>query len=230
MEKSIQQMHVSVRPYERLETFGESALSDAELIAILVRSGISGTSSMDVANEILSMDTAGEGLAFLKDMSLEELRKCRGMGRVKAITLKSAIELGRRSMVITPFWKSIQISGPEDAIKLFEHHMRHLKIEEVHAMLLDTRHRIIRRVIISSGGLASTGVFPRELFREAIKSNASAIVLAHNHPSGDPKPSSDDIQTTQSLSKVALMIGIELVDHIVVGHGSSTSLKQFGVL
>ncbi len=230
MDKNIQNLHTSVRPYERLERYGEAALSDAELLAILIRSGTRGYSSLEVANEILSLDSAYEGLSFLKDLTLEELQKCKGMGRVKAIMIKSALEIGKRSMQITPFWKSIQISGPEDAIKLFEYRMQDLKKEEVHVILLDIRHRVIRNVVISSGGVASTGVFPRELFREAIKSNASAIVIAHNHPSGDPKPSSDDISTTQSLSKAALLIGIELVDHIVVGRGTSTSMKQFGVL
>jgi len=230
MDKNIQHLHTSVRPYERLERYGEAALSDAELLAILIRSGARGYSSLEVANEILSLDSAYEGLSFLKDLSLEELQKCKGMGRVKAIMIKSALEIGKRSMQVTPFWKSLQISGPEDAIKLFEYRMQDLKKEEVHVILLDIRHRVIRNVVISSGGVASTGVFPRELFREAIKSNASAIVIAHNHPSGDPKPSSDDISTTQSLSKAALLIGIELVDHIVVGRGTSTSMKQFGVL
>jgi len=108
--------------------------------------------------------------------------------------------------------------------------MTHLKKEEVHTLLLDTRHRVIRHVTISSGGLASAGIYPRELLREAIKANAAAFVLAHNHPSGDPKPSPDDIATTKALQKAADLIGIELVDHIVVGHGSCVSLKELGCL
>ena len=152
------------------------------------------------------------------------------MGRVKALTIKSALELGKRSMLLTPFWKNEQVKSPDDAIRLFEYRMVDLKKEEVHVALLDTRHRTIRHVVVSSGGLASTGVFPRELFREAIKSNASAIVLAHNHPSGDPKPSQDDITTTQSLYKAASLVGIDLIDHIIVGRGGCTSMKQAGLL
>jgi len=230
MTQSMHELPVSSRPYERLEECGEKSLSDAELLAILIRSGSAGCSSLELAQKILLMDSRGEGLSFLRDLSIEELRACKGLGRVKAITLKAAMEIGRRSMHIDPFWKNVQIGGPRDAISIFEIEMTHLMKEEVHILLLDTRHRVIRQVTISSGGLASAGIYPRELLREAIKANAAAFVLAHNHPSGDPKPSPDDIATTKALQKAADLIGIELVDHIVVGHGSSTSLKELGCL
>ena len=230
MGQMMTELPVSSRPYDRLEACGERSLSDAELLAILFRSGSAGCSSLQLAQHVLQMDSRGEGLSFLRDLSIEELRSCKGLGRVKAFTLKAAMEMGRRSMHVDPFWKNKQISGPQDAITLFENEMIHLKKEEVHMLLLDTRHRVIRHVMVSSGGLASAGIYPRELFREAIKANAAAFVLAHNHPSGDPKPSPDDIQTTKALQKAADLIGIELVDHIVVGHGSSTSLKELGCL
>ncbi len=230
MTQSMHELPVSSRPYERLEECGEKSLSDAELLAIIFRSGSSGCSSLSLAQQVLMMDSRGEGLSFLRDLSIEELCKCRGLGRVKAISIKAAMEVGRRSMRTDPFWKNKQISGPKDAIDIFENEMTHLKKEEVHTLLLDTRHRVIRHVTISSGGLASAGIYPRELLREAIKANAAAFVLAHNHPSGDPKPSPDDISTTKSLQKAADLIGIELVDHIVVGHGSCASLKELGCL
>lgn len=230
MTQSMHELPISSRPYERLEESGEKSLSDAELIAILIKNGSAGCSSLELAQKILMMDSRGEGLSFLRDLSIEELRECKGLGRVKAITLKAAMEMGRRSMRIDPFWKNMQIGGPKDAITIFENEMTHLKKEEVHTLLLDTRHRVIRHVTISSGGLASAGIYPRELLREAIKANAAAFVLAHNHPSGDPKPSPDDIATTKALQKAADLIGIELVDHIVVGHGSCVSLKELGCL
>lgn len=230
MTQSMHELPVSSRPYERLEECGEKSLSDAELLAIIFRSGSAGCSSLSLAQQVLMMDSRGEGLSFLRDLSIEELCKCRGLGRVKAISIKAAMEVGRRSMRTDPFWKNKQIGGPKDAIAIFENEMTHLKKEEVHTLLLDTRHRVIRHVTISSGGLASAGIYPRELLREAIKANASAFVLAHNHPSGDPKPSPDDIATTKSLQKAADLIGIELVDHIVVGHGSCASLKELGCL
>lgn len=228
MTQSMHELPVSSRPYERLEENGEKSLSDAELLAILFRSGSAGCSSLELANKVLLMDSRGEGLSFLRDLSLEELQECRGLGRVKAITLKAAMEVGKRSMRTDPFWKNKQIGGPRDAISIFENEMTHLKTEEVHTLLLDTRHRVIRHVTVSSGGLASAGIYPREMLREAIKANAAAFVLAHNHPSGDPKPSPDDVQTTKALQKASDLIGIELVDHIVVGHGSSVSLKELG--
>jgi len=230
MTQSMHELPLSSRPYERLEESGEKSLSDAELIAILIKNGSAGCSSLELAQKILMMDSRGEGLSFLRDLSIEEIRECKGLGRVKAITLKAAMEMGRRSMRIDPFWKNMQIGGPKDAITIFENEMTHLKKEEVHTLLLDTRHRVIRHVTISSGGLASAGIYPRELLREAIKANAAAFVLAHNHPSGDPKPSPDDIATTKALQKAADLIGIELVDHIVVGHGSCVSLKELGCL
>lgn len=230
MTQSMHELPLSSRPYERLEECGEKSLSDAELLAILIKNGSAGCSSLELAQKILMMDSRGEGLSFLRDLSIEELRECKGLGRVKAITLKAAMEMGRRSMRIDPFWKNMQIGGPKDAITIFENEMTHLKKEEVHTLLLDTRHRVIRHVTISSGGLASAGIYPRELLREAIKANAAAFVLAHNHPSGDPKPSPDDIATTKALQKAADLIGIELVDHIVVGHGSCVSLKELGCL
>ena len=230
MTQSMHELPISSRPYERLEECGEKSLSDAELLAILIRSGSAGCSSLELAQKVLLMDSRGEGLSFLRDLSIEELRECKGLGRVKAITLKAAMEIGRRSMHTDPFWKNLQIGGPKDAMNVFENEMTHLKKEEVHMLLLDTRHRVIRHVTISSGGLASAGIYPRELLREAIKANAAAFVLAHNHPSGDPKPSPDDIATTKSLQKAADLIGIEMVDHIVVGHGSCTSLKELGCL
>lgn len=230
MTQSMHELPLSSRPYERLEESGEKSLSDAELLAILIRNGSAGCSSLELAQKVLLMDSRGEGLSFLRDLSIEELRACKGVGRVKAITLKAAMEIGRRSMRIDPFWKNMQIGGPKDAITIFENEMTHLKKEEVHTLLLDTRHRVIRHVTISSGGLASAGIYPRELLREAIKANAAAFVLAHNHPSGDPKPSPDDIATTKALQKAADLIGIELVGHIVVGHGSCVSLKELGCL
>jgi len=228
MTKTMQSLPLSSRPYERLEECGEHSLSDAELLAILFRSGSAGCSSLELAQQILMMDSRGEGLSFLRDLSIEEMMQCKGLGRVKAITIKAAMEIGKRSMRTDPFWKNRQIGGPRDAVEIFENEMKHLQKEEVHSLLLDTRHRIIRHVTVSSGGLASAGIYPRELLREAIKANAAAFVLAHNHPSGDPKPSPDDISTTKSIQKAAELIGIELVDHIVVGHGSSVSLKELG--
>jgi len=129
-----------------------------------------------------------------------------------------------------PFWSRKQICGPKDASDYFESKMTGLDHEEVHMLLLDTRHRVIKAEVMAKGGLASAGMYPRELARTALKYNASAVIIAHNHPSGDSKPSQDDIASTKALQKSFDMIGIELVDHLVVGGNNSTSLKELGVL
>ncbi|MEI8200501.1 MAG: JAB domain-containing protein [Eubacteriales bacterium] len=140
------------------------------------------------------------------------------------------VELQTSIKTKDPFWSRKQICGPKDASDYFESRMTGLDHEEVHMLLLDTRHRVIKAEVMAKGGLASAGMYPRELARTALKYNASAAIIAHNHPSGDSKPSQDDIASTKALQKSFDMIGIELVDHLVVGSNNSTSLKELGVL
>lgn len=127
------------------------------------------------------------------------------------------------------FWTAKQISGPQDAIDYFSHTMSGLDHEEVHMLLLNTRHRVIKNEVVSMGGLAGAGVHPREIARIAIKYNAASVILAHNHPSGDPKPSPDDISTTKSIQQALALLGIELIDHLVIGNPTAASLKEYGV-
>ncbi|MEI8201258.1 MAG: JAB domain-containing protein [Eubacteriales bacterium] len=129
-----------------------------------------------------------------------------------------------------PFWTRKQICGPKDASDFFESRMANLDHEEVHMLMLDTRHRVIKAEVLAKGGLASAGMYPREISRTALKYNSSAVILAHNHPSGDSKPSQDDISTTKALQSAFDTLGLELVDHLVVGNNNSTSLKELGVL
>ena len=218
------------RPYERMELMGEKALSDTELLAILLRNGSSGQSSLSLANALLKFDGKESGLSLLHDLSVEELRAYKGIGKVKAVTIKAAIELGRRSMRPVPYWKHKMIRTPQDAMDVFENEMVHLEREEVHVLLLDIRHRVIRRHVISSGGLASTGLYPREMLREAVRANAAAIVMAHNHPSGDPAPSKDDIESTSQIAKAVSLLGITLIDHIIVGKGACVSFRELSYI
>ena len=229
MSRLMQEVPISSRPYERLEAYGEASLSDAELLAVLFRSGSRGASSLDLAQELLLLDTGGQGLSFLRDKSVEELTACKGLGKVKALTIKAAMELGKRSLRGEPFWKNTQISSPSDAIMLFENEMSFLQKEEVHIALLDTRHRIIRRAVVSSEDWPLP-VSIRVSFCAKLSRPMRGTDPAHNHPSGDPKPSPDDISTTRSLKKAADLIGIDLIDHIVVGRGSSSSMKELGYL
>ena len=218
------------RPYERMILAGEKALSDGELLAILLRTGYSGNSSVALANEVLMMGENNSGISFLFDMSLEELCSCKGLGKVKAITIKAALELGRRAMQTNPYWVQKVILTSKDAVDIFESEMKLLKKEELHVLLLDTRHRIIKRSVVSSGGLASTGVYPRDLLREAVKANCSGFIVAHNHPSGDPSPSESDIESTRKIAKAADLLGIDLIDHIIVSSTESISLRELSYI
>ena len=234
MEKQlIRNLPANTRPYERLSMVGEKALTDAELLAILLKNGSLGQSSLTLAHDLLKMGEQKEGgnsLSALHSLSVEELRQCKGIGPIKAVTLKAALELGRRSMQSTPYWKQTLIRSPADAMDLFENEMLHLDKEELRLALLDTRHRVIKLCTVSSGGLASTSIFPREILKEAISANASAVVMAHNHPSGDPTPSQSDIEMTKTMQSAMKMMGIELVDHIIIGKGASVSLKELSYI
>lgn len=221
----IREIPESSRPYERLILVGEKALSDVELLAIVIKTGYAGNSSVSLANDILRLGDGG-GLPFLYDASLEELCTCKGLGKIKAITIKAALELGRRAMQTKPFWIQKVITSSNDAIEVFSNEMLHLKKEELHVLFLDTKHRIIKHSVISVGGLASAGVYPRDLLREAIKANCSGFVLAHNHPSGDPTPSQSDIESTHKIAHASDLLGIDLIDHIIIGKGSNVSLRE----
>ena len=144
--------------------------------------------------------------------------------------IEQVYELVRAVKVEKLLMQRRQIGGPSDAFDFFENTLGVLDHEEVHLLLLNTRHRIIRCVPVAKGGLAGAALFPRELVREALKHNAAAVMIAHNHPSGDPKPSPDDVSTTKQLSKAFALVGIDFVDHIVVGKGCSVSLKELGLM
>lgn len=230
MTTTIQKLPLSVRPYERLEEYGAKFLSDAELLAILMKTGRSGASSVEVANELLCMNEGVSGIQAIMDMSLDELMHCKGIGRVKAITIMAALELGRRATSGGHLWDNTKLTDVTAAIAYFEDKMKDLTHEEIHIAILNTRHNVIRHVVASSGGLSSTGIYPREIFRDAIKANAAAIIVAHNHPSGDPEPSNEDIKATTSFFSAGAFIGIDVVDHIIVGNHQSVSMKTLGFI
>lgn len=214
------------RPYEKLEMKGAKALSDTELIAILLRSGMAGYNSLDLARALLQP----AGLLGLKDASLEELQHVPGIGRVKSIVLKSAMELGRRLENLQSPNKDDPITSPAGAAKHIVPILADLDREEFHVLLLDARHRLIRSEQVSAGGLAAAVVFPRDVFRIALKANAAAIMLAHNHPSGDETPSKADIEATEVFSNLGRMMGIKVLDHLVVASGRWLSMKQAGLI
>ncbi|MSR66148.1 MAG: JAB domain-containing protein [Pedosphaera sp.] len=220
----------SERPRERLVALGADALSHGELIAILLRTGMRGASAMDVANEMVARFKSLDGLARAP---IEELCSVRGVGRDKAVTLKAAFTLARR-MAAELQTQSPALDNPESVADLMREENRAYSVETFQILLLNTRHRLIRVERVSQGTLDSLLVHPREVFRAAIAANAAAIVLLHNHPSGDPAPSEADIKVTRDLIRAGHLLKIEVMDHIILGRRTEarprdyTSLRELG--
>ncbi|MFC7321025.1 RadC family protein [Halobacillus campisalis] len=214
------------RPRERLLKLGASHLSNQELLAILLGSGTRQESVTDLAHRILSHF---EGIMLLKDATIEELTAIRGIGAAKGVLLLSAIEFGRRIHHMKPVERYV-IRSPEDGADFVMEEMRDLKQEHFICLFLNTKNQVIHRQTIFIGSLNASIVHPREVFKEAVKRSAASIICAHNHPSGDPTPSQEDIQVTRRLNECGKMIGIELLDHLVIGDRTFISLKEKGYL
>lgn len=211
------------RPREKLLSQGKETLSNAELLAILLRTGTREKSAIDLAQEIIAFND--EGLPGLCDNTPEELSRIKGMGAAKACQVLAAIELGRR-VATHPRKERVSIGRPGDIVNLFMEKMRYYKEEHFCALLLDTKGKVIEEVEVSVGDLNSAPVHPREVFKQAVKRSAAAMVLIHNHPSGDPMPSQDDLDITVRLVESAKILGINVLDHIIIGDGTYISLKS----
>lgn len=220
---SMKEIPESQRPYERFYFQGPQSLSDQELLAIILGSGSVRKNVLETAAEILGRFGGAEGIPELENVSVEELMEVNGVGRSKAVRLKACLEIGKRCRLKRQEL-SANCTTPELIAEHYRPLMENLPREELHAVLLDTKNRLIRDVLASKGGLASTVIEPRDLFREAIKANAASMVLVHNHPSGDPKPSGEDIRTTRRFFEAGHMLGIRLHDHIIIGKNDFFSM------
>ena len=218
------------RPRERLIARGAGALSHAELIAILLRTGTQGQSAIDIARDLVREHNT---LSNLARTSVEELQQVKGIGRDKAVTLKAAFILARRMADEIPEARPL-LDDPERMADHMREEFRDKEIEEFHTLLLDTRRRLIRAEQITTGILDTAIVHPREVFKKAIAANASALVLVHNHPSGDPTPSKADIQVTRDLIRAGQLLKIDVLDHVIIGQRTTeqdrdfVSLKEMG--
>lgn len=221
---------MSERPYEKLEKFGPEMLSNAELLAIIIRTGSRKETSVALSQRILSQDQGNEGLAFLYNYSIEQLMKISGVGRVKAIQIKALMELSKRIASASGYWKRIIVRTPEDVAKLLMEEMKHLRKEVFKAVLLNTKNHVIKHINISVGSLNASVVHPREAFSEAVKAGCSAVVFAHNHPSGDPEPSIEDMDTTKRLVDAGNILGIKVLDHVIIGKDRYISFKEKGLM
>lgn len=214
------------RPRERMIRKGREHLSNVELIALLLRTGSTGESVMALAQRVLSQTGGLKGIAQL---SYHELTKIHGIGPAKAVQILAGIELGQRLMKALPEEKDA-IRCPSDAAQLVMEEMRFLQQEHFVCMFLDTKNRVIEKKCIFIGSLNSSVVHPREIFREAIRCSAAGVICAHNHPSGDPTPSQEDFEITKRLFNAGEMIGIELIDHLIIGDQLYYSMREKGVI
>lgn len=213
------------RPRERLAKLGPQALSTAELLAILLRVGVMGENAVQVGQRLLQ---SMGGLAGLQRASYEEVCNQHGVGPAKAAQIKAAIELGRRLMVEAPQERPA-IHSPADAAALVQYEMSALEQEELRVILLDTRNRVMDIANVYRGSLNSSQVRVGELFKTPIRRNAAALIVVHNHPSGDPAPSPDDIAITRAIVQAGKLLDVEVLDHVVIGRGRYVSLKERGL-
>jgi DNA repair protein RadC len=226
---TVKELPLSERPYEKCEKLGTGVLSDAELIAIIIRSGTKNERSTDVASSILNYSKVYPGLIGLNHMTMKELTSVKGIGRVKAIQVLCIAELTKR-MARATNEGAIRFITPEAVANYYMQDMRHLKEEKILLIMLDSKSKILKDMIISSGTVNSSLLSPREIFLHALKYEAVNIIILHNHPSGDPTPSREDIQTTKRLKEVGNLIGIKLMDHIIIGDNKYISLGEQGYL
>jgi len=212
------------RPRERMMRYGAEALSHTELLAILLRTGTKRQSALHLAGAI--MKECGS-LRNLMDMSMEQLTAIRGIGPAKAVQLRAGIELGKR-ISRSSLGDAYVVRRPKDAADYIMEELRFLKKEHFICLFLNTKNHIIARETLSMGTLNASLVHPREVFRAAIQRSSASIICAHNHPSGDPTPSPEDIALTQRLVQAGELVGIDVLDHLIIGDGRFVSLKEHG--
>ena len=222
----IKELPSDERPREKLRDNGAQAMSNSELLAILLRSGNQDESALRLAEHLLERQG---GLAGLGGATAEALEQVKGIGEAKASTVLAAIELGRRVALLEPAQR-LTIKTPDDVAALLLPRFRYESREHFLAVLLSTKNHVLKTAVISIGSLNASIVHPRELFREAINCRAASVILAHNHPSGDPTPSPEDVALTRKLVEAGSLLDIPVLDHLILGDGKYISLKENGIL
>lgn len=222
----IRDVHIADRPRERLIRQGASSLSNQELIAILLRTGTREESVLVLANRILS---SFDKIQDLKDATIEEFMKVKGVGEAKAVQLLAAAEIGKR-LYQKHSEGRYTIRSPEDAAAYLMTDMTSLNQEHLVVLFLNVKNEVLHKQTIFIGSLNSSIVHPRDIFREAVKRSAASIICAHNHPSGNPAPSPEDIDVTKRLIEAGSVMGIEVIDHVIIGNHKFISLKEKGYM
>lgn len=224
MSINLNQLPISERPYEKLELYGEKSLSNSELLAIIIKTGTKEETAVSLAQKILSINTTNNNsLRFLEQVSIEELTRIKGIGRVKAIQLKAVCEIAKRISRPINIEKVI-IKSPKDIANIFIEELRYEKREILKVLILNTKNIIQKIIDIAIGGTSSINVEPKDILKEAVKMEMPKIIIIHNHPSGDSTPSMSDIEITKRINESAKLLGIQLLDHIVIGDGTYTSI------
>lgn len=218
---------VDDRPRERMAIYGAGALSDAELVAVLLRTGTQEKSAMTLAAELTADGGLYKRLAGVRQ--LKELTKIKGLGMAKASTILAAIEIGRRLATAKPLERCI-FACPEDGVAFLMPRLRYMQKEQFLVVLLNSKNKVISTEVISEGSLTGSVVHPREVFQPAILQHAAAIVVAHNHPSGDPRPSPEDREITRMLVEAGKTLKLPVLDHLIIGDGTYYSFQEEGAL
>ncbi|RME42077.1 MAG: JAB domain-containing protein [Caldilineae bacterium] len=222
---TIHDMPSGERPRERLQNYGAEALSTAELIAILLRTGLKGENVLALSTRLLTMYG---GLPGLARATFNELATIKGVGPAKTCQLKAALELGRRLVAAAPNQRP-RITSPADAANLLMPEMSLLEQEHLRLLLLDTKNGVIASPTVYIGNVNTAVIRVGELFKQAVREHCTALIVAHNHPSGDPTPSPEDVQMTRRIVEAGRLLDIEVLDHLIIGHGRYISLKQRGL-
>ncbi len=219
---TIKDLPVEERPRERLKKYGAGSLANAELLAIILRTGVGGESVLNLATRLLARF---DGLIGLARASFSELCGEKGIGVAKAAQLKAAMELGRRLLIASPKERP-QVKSPADAANLLMVEMTMLEQEHMRLILLDSKNYVLDIPTMYIGSLNTSVIRVGELFREAIKQNSAAIIVVHNHPSGDPTPSSEDVAVTELITQAGQLLDIDVLDHLIIGQQRYVSLKE----
>ncbi|MFB4162921.1 DNA repair protein RadC [Alteribacillus sp. JSM 102045] len=222
----IKDIPMSERPREKMAKEGAERLSNQELLAILLRTGTKTESVLQLSQRVLFHY---DGLRLLKEATIEELQSIKGIGKAKALELQAALELGRRIYTFQEDERYV-IRSPEDVAGYVMEEMRFLTQEHFVILCLNTKNQVIHRQTLFIGSLNSSIVHPRELFKEALRRSAASVICLHNHPSGDPAPSSEDIEVTNRLTECGRILGIDVLDHVIIGDRKFTSLKEKGCM
>ena len=219
---TIKRLPTSERPYEKLEMYGSKMLSSAELLAIIIKNGTKEKTAIDISNELLS-ENDNNNFSFLVDKSLEDLQKVKGIGKVKAIEIKAVCEIAKR-MSFPQDYSKFTFKNPEDVATFMMENLRFEKTEKVKVLILNIKNKILKIIEVASGGTNAAYLNPKDVLIDAVKMGAPKIILVHNHPSGDSTPSLSDYEFTESVERAGKLLGIQLIDHIVVGNGNYKSI------